>query len=106
MQTTAAAVTAVYGALVLLGGIMGWVKARSKPSLIMGTVFGIVLIALGLGGIWGRFVAPAAAGLAGFLLLFFGARYLRKKKFMPAGLIAFLSAVALCLDLLALAVRS
>ena len=39
MQTTAMIVM-VYGVLVLVGGVMGFVKAHSKPSLIAGLVFG------------------------------------------------------------------
>ena len=103
MLHAAAVVTAVYGGLVLLGGLMGWLKARSKPSLIMGGIFGIVLLAIGLGGVWGTFQPWVAVGLAAFLLVFFGIRYLRKKKFMPAGMLAIMSLVVLAIDLTAAA---
>ena len=46
---TAAIIVWVYGTLVLVGGVMGWAKARSKPSLIAGLVFGVALIVVGIG---------------------------------------------------------
>jgi len=36
--------TFIYGILVLLGGIMGYVKAISYPSLLAGGILGILLI--------------------------------------------------------------
>ena len=83
----------VYGALVLTGGVMGWVKAKSKPSLISGIVFGAALIIVGYGireghasDVW------TASALAGVLAIIMGVRLARTKKFMPAGLMALLSA--------------
>lgn len=38
----------VFGALTLLGGIMGYVKVKSLPSLVMGVTWGLVLIGAGL----------------------------------------------------------
>jgi uncharacterized membrane protein (UPF0136 family) len=38
----------VFGALAMLGGVMGFVKARSIPSLIAGDLAGAVLIVAGL----------------------------------------------------------
>ena len=97
---TAAIVTIVYGALVLLGGVMGYLKAKSRPSLVSGLVFGPALAILGVLGLegWTPF-AGIAAGLAAVLLLIMGSRFARKRKFMPAGLITVLSAAALAVDL-------
>lgn len=38
----------VFGALTLLGGIIGCIKAKSLPSLIAGTLCGLILIAAGI----------------------------------------------------------
>ena len=38
----------VFGTLTLLGGIMGYVKVKSLPSLITGVLLGLVLIGAGL----------------------------------------------------------
>ena len=38
----------VFGALTLLGGTVGYLKAKSLPSLIAGVLFGIALIAAGV----------------------------------------------------------
>ena len=103
MERAAIVVALVYGALVLLGGLFGYLKARSKPSLIMGGLFGIALIGVGIAGHLGWTLAPAiTALLAGVLLAFFGSRFLRKKKFMPAGFLAALSLVALLVEVAAI----
>ena len=38
----------VFGALTLLGGIVGYLKAKSLPSLILGVLYGVALIAAGI----------------------------------------------------------
>ena len=100
MQTTAIIVW-VYGALVLAGGAMGWAKAKSKPSLISGIVFGVALGFFGYGIYQGHTsdirVAAAIAGLLGVIM---GIRFAKSKKFMPAGLVAILSVVVVALLLL------
>ncbi|XP_006634531.1 transmembrane protein 14C [Lepisosteus oculatus] len=77
-----------YAALVTSGGIIGYVKAGSVPSLAAGLVFGGLA---GLGAyqmshnpknVW---ISLAASGtLAGVM----GMRFYNSGKFMPAGLIA------------------
>jgi uncharacterized membrane protein (UPF0136 family) len=91
MQTPAMIVW-IYGALVLAGGVMGWVKARSKPSLISGIVFGAALIVTGFAierpsGHW------TALGLAAGLTILMSVRFAKSRKFIPAGMIALLSLV-------------
>lgn len=44
LQTIAIAIGAGYGLLSLVGGIMGYVKARSRASLIAGGISGVLLI--------------------------------------------------------------
>ncbi len=86
----------VYIVLLELGGVIGYVKAKSKASIIASSVFAAVLILCALGII--NQIA-VAYGVIGFLALFFGSKFARSKKFMPSGFMAVLSVVALVLML-------
>ena len=44
IQTIALGLAAGYGALALAGGVMGYVKAKSRASLIAGGISGVLLI--------------------------------------------------------------
>jgi len=100
MFQAAALVTLVYGVLVLLGGLVGYLKAKSKPSLIMGGIFGIALAAAGVAGLKGWTYTPlVGAVLSLFLLAFFGVRYFKKKKFMPGGMLTALSFISVGVNL-------
>lgn len=82
----------VYGVLLIFGGLMGYVKARSTPSLVAGVVCGIIAIFLGYRYAW-HYAPYAALLLALFLIFIMGRRYLRTRKPMPALLIVVLSIV-------------
>jgi uncharacterized membrane protein (UPF0136 family) len=77
----------LYGILSLLGGILGYAKAQSKPSLISGTISGVLLIISGLaitqGAAWGWWFALI---LTFVLESVFFWRLIKTRKFMPAGL--------------------
>ncbi len=82
----------VYGALLIFGGAMGYAKAKSVPSLVTGTVFGLLAILIGFRYTWHD--APYAALVIALLLIFMmGRRYLWTRKAMPALLIVVLSFV-------------
>lgn len=84
----------VYIVLLVIGGLMGFLKAGSKVSLIMSVAFAVVL-ALFAGGLvpW-----PIGADiLLVVLLVVFGMRYAKTKKFMPAGLMIAVTLIALIL---------
>ena len=93
---TASIIVYIYAALVILGGLFGFLKAKSLPSLIMGGIGGLALIAagvaLGHGLAWGL---PLALVLSAGLLVFFSLRYVRTRAFMPGGLMAILSLLTL-----------
>lgn len=82
----------VYVGLLLVGGIMGWVKAKSKMSLIASTGFAILLALCALGTIADPIVPKILLGL---LLVVFGMRLAKTKKFMPAGMMLIVTALAL-----------
>ena len=93
---TASIIIYIYAVLVMIGGIIGFLKAKSLPSLVMGEICGLALVAagyaLGTSLSWGL---PLAILLSAFLLVFFSVRYIRIRAFVPGGLMAILSLLAL-----------
>lgn len=93
-----ATITLIYAALILIGGIIGFIKAQSLPSLIMGGTFALLLALSAVGMLknylLGQFIA---IGLAALLALFFSYRFFLTMNFMPAGLIVILSLVVIFL---------
>jgi uncharacterized membrane protein (UPF0136 family) len=81
----------VYIALLVVGGLIGFLKAGSKASIITSAIFGVLLALSALG----IFSSSVALVLIGFLAVFFGMRFAKGKKFMPAGMMALLSFLAL-----------
>ncbi len=87
-------VTAIFGAFVVFGGVMGYVKAASKASLIAGSITGgllllsAFLIARGIS-------AGAVLGIVVSLLLIgqFGPSLLKKFKIMPNLLVVVLGII-------------
>ncbi len=82
----------IYIVLLVAGGLMGFLKAGSKVSLITSSIFAVLL------ALCARNVLPAsplAPILVGVLLVVFGMRFAKGKKFMPSGLMIVLSALTL-----------
>ena len=105
MQSALIASFVLYGLLVLLGGVIGYVKAKSRASLIAGIGFAgllsvaAALVATGaprLGA--GLGVVSALALIARFLPAF-----MRTKKIMPAGTVVVIGVLVLVVGLIALA---
>jgi len=96
MTTLATVVLVVYALLMLVGGLIGYRAAGSRPSLISGVISAILLFAA-LG--WTR-ISPhhgflAAALIALLLTVVFALRLARTHSFMPSGLLLILSLAAL-----------
>ena len=95
---TASMIVYVYAVLVGVGGFIGYRKAKSLPSLILGSLSFLALLAaahaMKTGQGWGL---PLALTLTLFLLVFFSLRYARSspRAFMPGGLMAILSLLTL-----------
>ncbi|MCW5837094.1 MAG: TMEM14 family protein, partial [Labilithrix sp.] len=82
----------VFGAVTIAGGVVGFVKAKSRASLIAGSISGALLLVAG----WFATSRPAlflGLGVSAALAARFGTAFLRTKKVMPAGLIAALAVV-------------
>ncbi len=71
---------------------MGYIKARSVPSLVAGLVCGIIALLLGYNYTW-HWAPHAAFVLALVLILLMGRRYFNTRKAMPALLIVVLSVI-------------
>ena len=88
----------VYIILLVIGGLIGFLKAKSKVSLIMSVTFAVVLI---LAAIPNLLDAKLAKGLVNVvmavLLVVFTLRLIKTKKFMPAGLMLVITIIALAL---------
>ncbi len=71
---------------------MGYVKAKSVPSLLAGVICGLIIIITGLNYISHN--APyVALAVALVLIVLMGRRYIRTRKAMPALLIVVLSVI-------------
>ena len=80
----------VYAVLLIVGGVIGFVKGRSRPSLIAGTVSGVIaILAAAISATYNEDGGYSLALLLAIaLFLFFGYRASVTRKFMPAGLLA------------------
>ena len=87
----------IYGLLLAVGGLIGYVKAGSRPSLIAGLLSAVAAFAaLGLSVGKSQLAVPLGLVLSIVLFLLFGYRYAVKTgKFMPSGLLAVVSLIVL-----------
>ena len=83
----------IYSILIEAGGMMGFIKAGSKASVIASTIFAAIIFLF----IFGVLPIDYAWTVVAFLILFFGMRFAKGKKFMPNGLMLVLSIVTLVL---------
>ncbi|MEH2419000.1 TMEM14 family protein [Nostoc sp.] len=85
-----------YGILAIVGGIIGYIQARSRVSLLSGTISGLLLIIGAFfqlqGQTWGSILAVLVTSV---LVVVFTIRLVKTRKFMPAGLMTILGMLAL-----------
>jgi uncharacterized membrane protein (UPF0136 family) len=89
----------IYGILLIIGGAMGYLKAKSVPSLVAGVVCGIIALLLGYYYASWHFAPHFALLLALLLLFIMGRRYLKTRKAMPALLVVVLSLIVIVVQI-------
>jgi uncharacterized membrane protein (UPF0136 family) len=94
MHNFANTVLWIYIVLLVVGGLIGFLKAKSRVSLIMSVVFAALLALCAAHVVFYPYVADI---LLAALLVVFGIRLTKTKKFMPSGLMLILTLVTLVL---------
>ena len=90
--------TIAYGIITLIGGLIGYIKAKSQASLISGVISGTLLIICGLLQLQGQSWALILARILTLILIVVFALRLKKTgKFMPAGIMLTLGVISLIL---------
>jgi len=98
MQNFASVVLWVYIVLLLVGGLIGFLKAKSKVSLTTSAIFAALLVLSAVPGMLDPAFANNLANiLMAILLVVFAIRLSKTKKFMPSGLMLVLTIVVLAL---------
>ncbi len=95
MKRTASFVL-LYGLLVLVGGSIGYVQAKSTPSLVSGLIFGIGLLLAAM-AMYKKKRAGAWIALIISILLegFFTWRFSKTLHFFPSGLMSLMSWISI-----------
>lgn len=89
----------VYILLLLVGGLIGFFKGKSKVSLITSSVFAAILVLTLLPGVFQPIFARNLANIImALLLVVFAVRLAKTRKFMPSGLMLVVTVLALALQ--------
>jgi uncharacterized membrane protein (UPF0136 family) len=88
----------IYIVLLMAGGLIGFLKAGSKVSLITSAAFAAALALTAIPGLLGASLARGlATALMAALLVVFAVRFAKSRKFMPSGLMLVITLLALVL---------
>ena len=92
----------IFGLLTIAGGIMGFVNKGSVPSIVAGSISGVLLL-LAAFLLPGNLVAGLALAAIVSIALAgqFVPKFIKTSSFMPAGLMAILSVIGIAMALLA-----
>jgi uncharacterized membrane protein (UPF0136 family) len=82
----------IYVTLLLAGGLVGFIKAGSKISMVTSALFAALLALCATGVIHPFWIADIILAVVAVI---FCVRYLKTSKFMPSGLILLFSVVVL-----------
>lgn len=85
----------IYIVLLVIGGLIGFLKAKSKISLITSIIFAVILGFVAVDQPKPVFSVEWSWGILSFLALIFFIRLLRTRKFMPSGMMLLVTAVAI-----------
>ena len=92
----------IFGALTIIGGVIGYVKAGSLPSIIAGAITGVLLLVAGWILPTNRTVGLLIAVIVSLLLAAqFVPKLIRTGKMMPAGLMSILSVIGIVVAIVA-----
>jgi uncharacterized membrane protein (UPF0136 family) len=94
MHNFANTVLWIYIVLLVIGGLIGFLKAKSKVSLIMSVTFAALLALCAVGAVFKPYMADIFLAA---LLVVFGMRLAKTKKFMPSGMMLVLTVAALAI---------
>jgi uncharacterized membrane protein (UPF0136 family) len=98
MQNFANTVLWIYILLLLIGGLIGFFKGKSKVSLITSAVCAAVLAVAAIPNVLDAgFAQKLTMGVTAALLVVFAIRLAETRKFMPSGLMLVITGVALAL---------
>ena len=84
----------IYIIILVIGGLIGYLKAKSKVSLIMSVAFAAALSLCAAGIVFQAYMADILLAL---LIVVFAMRVVKTKKFMPGGLMLIITMLALAL---------
>ena len=86
----------VFGALTIVGGIVGYLKAGSVASIIAGSIAGVLLLVAAFLLPEHRTIGLATALIVSLLLAAqFVPKFLRSGRVMPAGMMSILSVIGI-----------
>ena len=92
----------VFGALTIVGGVVGYLKAGSMASIIAGSITGVLLLVAAFLLPEYRMVALATALIVSLLLAAqFIPKLLRTGRVMPAGIMSLLSVIGIIVVIVA-----